>query len=187
MKALHNYDDLLKLDNRAITSKFYKEMNRDIDKEFSDKIYEPLSEELNIIQSIWDDLGVQENYRVIFQYISLELDAHSKKGFMEFELNSLNKLYDYFTKLTKEMLARERILSLLRQYNNFLENDNISQKLTTDIIQSFKNLRILSINIVNKFIQIRELSSYSILCGKYDFDKLNKAFNYDRNYIIKVI
>jgi hypothetical protein len=181
-----NYEDLLKMDNRAITSKFYKEMNRDIEKEINEKNYEPVSEEMSIIQSLWDDLGVLENYRVIFRYICLELDHTTKKSFLEFELTSLRKLYEHFSKLTKEMQGRERVISLLRQYNNFLENDNISPKLTSDITQTFKNLRILSINIVHIFMQIRELSSYSILCGKFDFDRVNKNFNYDRNYLIKV-
>jgi len=181
-----NIDDLLRMDNRAITNKFYREMNRDINKEISEKVYEPISEEMSIIHQLWDDLGVLENYRVIFRYICLELDHNAKNGFLEFELSSLRKLHDYFSKLTKEMQGRERVISLLRQYNNFLENDNISPKLTSDITQTFKNLRILSINIVHIFIQIREISSYNILCGKYDFDKINKSFNYDRNYLIKV-
>ncbi len=174
------------MDNRTITNKFYKDMNRDINKEISEKIYEPISEEMNIIQSMWDDLGVLENYRVIFRYICLELDPTARKGFLDFEQQSLKKIYDFFSKLTKEIQGRERVISLLRQYNNFLENDNISPKLTSDITQTFKNLRILSINIVHIFIQIREISSYSILCGKFDFDRLNKNFNYDRNYLIKV-
>lgn len=161
-------------------------MNRDIDKEITQKVNEPISDEMILIQSLWEDLGVLESFRVIFRYICLELDQNSKKGFQEFELNSLKKLNDYFNKLTKEIQGRERVISLLRQYNNFLENDNISPKLTSDITQTFKNLRILSINIVHIFIQIREISSYSILCGKYDFDKLNKNLNYDRNYMIKV-
>jgi hypothetical protein len=162
-------------------------MNRDIDKEISQKINEPITEEMNMIQSFWDDLGVQESFRVIFKYICLELDQNSKKGYQEFELSNLKKLSEYFTKLTKEMQGRERVISLLRQYNNFLENDNISPKLTSDIIQTFKNLRILSINIIHIFLQIREITSYSILCGKFDFNKINKNFNYDRNYLIKVI
>lgn len=161
-------------------------MNRDIDKEINEKTYEPVSEEMSLIQSMWDELGVLENYRVIFRYICLELDHFQKKSFMEFELNSLRKLYEHFSKLAKEMQSRERAISMLRQYNNFLENDNISPKLSSDITQTFKNLRILSINIIHIFVQIREISSYSILCGKFDFDRINKSFNYDRNYLIKV-
>ena len=161
-------------------------MNRDIEKEINNKAYETSSEEMNIIQSMWDDLGVLDSYRVIFRYICLELDQNTKKSFLEYELSSLRKLYEYFSKLTKEMQGRERVISLLRQYNNFLENDNISPKLSSDISQTFKNLRILSINVVHIFIQIRELSSYSILCGKFDFDRVSKNFNYDRNYLIKV-
>lgn len=53
-------------------------------------------------------------------------------------------------------------------------------------MQVFKNLRVLSINIVNYFVKVRENSSYFILGGKFDLDNLSKTFNFDRNYLIKM-
>jgi hypothetical protein len=48
------------------------------------------------------------------------------------------------------------------------------------------NIRIISINIVNYYIKIREVSSYAVLGGKYDLDKVNKLYNFDKNYLIKM-
>lgn len=56
----------------------------------------------------------------------------------------------------------------------------------TDIVQCIKNIRIISINIVNYYSKIREISSYCIIGGKYDLDKVNKIYNFDKNYLIKM-
>ena len=55
-----------------------------------------------------------------------------------------------------------------------------------DIIQCIKNIRIISVNIVNYFVKIREICSYNVLGGKYDLEKINKLYNFDKNYLIKM-
>jgi len=53
-------------------------------------------------------------------------------------------------------------------------------------VQVFKNIRVLSINIINYFNKVREASSYYIMGGKFNLDNLSSGFNYDRNYLIKM-
>jgi hypothetical protein len=44
----------------------------------------------------------------------------------------------------------------------------------------------MSINIVNYFVKIREICSYNVLGGKFDLDRVNKVYLFDRNYLIKM-
>lgn len=52
---------------------------------------EKFGEELNMIQTLWEDLGVTQTYRLIFESIILDLDDTMKKDLLDFEINSLKK------------------------------------------------------------------------------------------------
>jgi hypothetical protein len=67
-----------------------------------------------------------------------------------------------------------------------IEREEIDQKIMNDIIQTFKNLRIFSINIVNHFTKVREISSFGVISGKYDIDAVKHTYSYDRNYMLKM-
>jgi hypothetical protein len=53
-----------------------------------------VSEELNIVQSMWDDLGVTEGFRSLFESIAKELDENFRKEFIDFEIGTLKKFSD---------------------------------------------------------------------------------------------
>jgi hypothetical protein len=55
-----------------------------------------------------------------------------------------------------------------------------------DIVQTFKNLRIFSMNIVNHFTKIREISSFGVISGKYDFAAIKTTYHLDHNYLLKM-
>ncbi len=74
----------------------------------------------------------------------------------------------------------------MSQFCDILKTNELTEKLLNDIIQVFKNLRVLSINIINYYVKIREFSSFYVLGGKYDLDNLSKTFSFDRNYLIKM-
>jgi hypothetical protein len=75
---------------------------------------------------------------------------------------------------------------LIKNFDILIEKEDTDQKIMNDIIQTFKNLRVFSINIVNHFTKIREISSYGVIGGKYDFDG-TKIINYfDKNYMLKM-
>jgi hypothetical protein len=52
------------------------------------------SEEINIVQSMWDDLGVTEGYRALFEGIAKELEENLRKEFIDFEIGALKKFSD---------------------------------------------------------------------------------------------
>jgi len=64
--------------------------------------------------------------------------------------------------------------------------NEINEKMKTDLIQIFKNLRILAVNIISSFNKLRENYSYLVLGSKYNLEKLGKDFSFDRNYLIKM-
>jgi hypothetical protein len=75
---------------------------------------------------------------------------------------------------------------LLKQFDELLNRENLNDKMIGDLIQCVKNIRIMSINVVNYFTKIREICSYNVLGGKYNLEKINKIYLYDRNYLIKM-
>lgn len=154
---------------------------------------EDFAEDMNIVQSMWDDLGVKDDYRTIFEQIAKELDESSRKEFFEFENSSLKKFSDNLQKLSKEIQNREKSLTFLQQFTDFhisetnsAKREALTEKNLADIIQCFKNFRIQSINIVNHYNKIREICSYNIINGKFNLDKLNKNYLFDRNYLLKM-
>ena len=76
---------------------------------------------------------------------------------------------------------------MIKQFEEFLKNTEINQNITNDIVQTFRNLRVLSVNIVNLFTKSRDLTTYHIYSGKFDIEKINMNFTVDKGYLVKVI
>jgi len=55
---------------------------------------EQFTEEINAISSLWDDLGVTDYYRVIFDSLLKNLDSNIKKDLLDHEMSSLKKFSD---------------------------------------------------------------------------------------------
>jgi hypothetical protein len=53
--------------------------------------------EMSTIKILWEQLGVMDNYRQIFENIISDLDVTIRKDFLEFEVNSLNKFHEQLT------------------------------------------------------------------------------------------
>jgi hypothetical protein len=51
----------------------------------------PLFEELSNIKILWEDLGVTDNYQIIFENLSKDIDPIMKQDLFELEHNSLKK------------------------------------------------------------------------------------------------
>lgn len=52
---------------------------------------DPFAEEYNTIISLWEELGVTDNYKAIFDNLSKDIDPLMKKDLFESEINSLRK------------------------------------------------------------------------------------------------
>jgi len=138
------------------------------------------------MKSLWDDLGVTESFKNNFLALSSELSNTDFKEFLDYEINQLTKLASNLSKLSKEVEAREKTLELITQFCENLKTKEVTAKLITDIVHVLKNLRVLSINIINYYGKIRDQSSYFILGGKYKLENLNKSFNFNVNYLMKL-
>ena len=62
----------------------------------------------------------------------------------------------------------------------------MDKKIKDDIIQTIKNLRILSMNIINHYIRIKETTSHHLMNAKFDPEALNKLISFDGNYVLKM-
>jgi len=62
----------------------------------------------------------------------------------------------------------------------------MDKKIKDDVIQTVKNLRILSMNIINHYLRIKESTSHHLINAKFDPEALNKLFAFDGNYILKM-
>jgi hypothetical protein len=76
---IHNKDIVVYTSSKSATS-------RAVDDAFSD--------EINIIHSMWDDLGVTESYRNLYESIARELDNVHRKEFIDYEIGLLKKFLD---------------------------------------------------------------------------------------------
>jgi len=92
----------------------------------------------------------------------------------------------HFKKLAKEVQNREKAINTLNEYNESILKEEYNDRTLSEIVHCIKNIRILSINIVNHLSKIRELCSYNVLGGKFDLEKINKVYLFDRNYLIKM-
>lgn len=147
------------------------------------------NENIKILISLWDELGVTIHFRQAFVLFYNKLNEDAKKDLIKNEINNLKKLDELLAKLNKETYARDKAIKNLNNFSfnvkKTIETSSLDQ-IIKQVILNIKNLRILSINIVNHIIKIRELMSYSILCGKFDSQKLLSTYNYNKNYLVKM-
>ena len=150
------------------------------------------NEEFSLIQNIWDDLGVREEYQNQFLNYVKNLNEEEKKEFYEMEKKNLKRFRDSLLKISKEISNREKNIEDLKKFDEIIETtfpdkeQQLNDQLLLDIQNCIKALRVNSVNIVNYMNKIREISTYNSQKGKYNLDKLNSAYLYDPNYLSKM-
>ena len=153
---------------------------------------EAINEELGLIQNIWEDLGVSEEYQNQFQRYIKTLNDDDKKEFFELEKKNLKRFRDCLLKLSKEVSNREKNIEDLKKFDKIVEstfpdeNQQLNESILSDIINCIKSLRVNSVNTVNHLNKIREISTYNSQKGKYNLDKINPAYLYNKNYLYKM-
>lgn len=84
---------------------------------------DPFNEEYNTIVSLWEDLGVTENYRAIFENLSRDIDPLMKKDLFESEISALRKFSDLlFVKMIFNFFIIEdsKFRRLIEKYITFI-------------------------------------------------------------------
>ena len=151
------------------------------------------TEEIDIvIKSLWEDLGVLNDYKLIFnETINSMNNINSKNEFYFLEIENLKKFEESLNKFGRNIEKREKSLLLLKKLNNIIETQYVSfnleipDNIIKDFIHTIEAIRMNSINVVLSMNLIREICSYSTINGKFDLDKIKK-YKFDRNYLVKM-
>ena len=73
-------------------------------------------EEFSLIENLWEDLGVTQNYRLEFKtQLQKTKSEKTKSLLMLYEKNCLNKLREILLKLSNEITSREYNISSLKK------------------------------------------------------------------------
>ncbi len=146
-------------------------------------------EEIEItINGLWEDLGVLNEYKIIFKEMinSMGNNINAKNEFYCLEIENLKKFEESLIKFGKEFDNREKSLLLIEKLVKLMEsqfiklNIEIPDYVIKDFHKAIQSIRLFSINVVLAMNLIREICSYSTINGKFDVDKLHK-YNFDRN------
>ena len=150
-------------------------------------------EEFVEIELLWDELGVTDEYQDQFEmYLNSINNLENKKNFLYIEKNNLYKIKEALIKFSKEKINRIKNIGILKKLNNNIKEnktigDNIVNKeLLKEIVEVIKAIRINSVNVVNNLIKVRETMTCFSLEDKINFDKINKDYLFDNNYLLKM-
>ena len=143
-------------------------------------------EELYVISTLWDELGVTEDYRYQFNQI-LESNICNPKIMFCQEKENLKKFKTSLIKLKKEIYNRENNIENLIKIIKTLETQKeANQNLLKEAINIIKNLRLNAVNIVIYINRVRELGFYYYFQGKWDLTKIKNEYMYNNNYLLQM-
>ena len=151
-----------------------------------------LNKEFSTLINYWNDLGVTNEFRNQFKNLLSPLSDEEKEIIIENEMKNLNKFREILIKFTNDVTQREKNIQLLRKFEEIVEStfpegdQQLNDSILNDIINVIEALRYNSINCVNSLLKVRELSYYKSLNGKFNFNKMNKAYIYNNDYLIKM-
>ena len=105
-------------------------------------------EELLVITTLWDELGITEDYRYQFNKILKHNIYDSKMLFFQ-EKENLQKFKTSLMKLKKEIYNRENNIENLIKVVKMIDAQKIENKvLLKEVVNLIKNLRLNAVNIV---------------------------------------
>ena len=162
--------------------------------EKNNNINNEIGEEFSIIKSLWDDLGIYEDYQDEFKnYIKQITNEEKKNEILNLEKSELRKYREALLKLSAEISNREsnviklkKLCKELDKYELDKNRNNLPSDIFENIQKNIKYYRINTVNVINKIIRLREVSSYNELNKKWDPAKANRAYLYNKFYTIKM-
>ena len=163
-------------------------------------------EEFSIIRSLWDDLGVNIEYQEEFKNYISELKLEEQKNeILNYEKNHLRKFREALLKLSNEISNRDNNILKIKKYCNELDKysldlkikkycneldkyslDKSTEELPQNIFENIQKVikfyRINTVNVINKIMRLREISSYYELTKKWDPTLANRSYFYNKLY-----
>jgi hypothetical protein len=149
-------------------------------------------EEFSIIRSLWDDLGVNIEYQEEFKNYISELKLEEQKNeILNYEKNHLRKFREALLKLSNEISNRDNNILKIKKYCNELDKyslDKSTEELPQNIFENIQKVikfyRINTVNVINKIMRLREISSYYELTKKWDPTLANRSYFYNKLYLL---
>ena len=160
--------------------------------------------EFVVIKSLWNDLGVNKEYQNEFKKYFNELETDEEKNdLLGYEKSHLRKFREVLIKLSEEISNRDNNIVKLKIYSselekflnascNYDENNNINEEdIFLNIFQSIqkeiKSYRVNTVNVINKIIKVREVSSYYEINKKWDPSRVNRSYSFNQNYLLTML
>ena len=198
----NNEDQILlkgKNQNQSI-SRNSKNENRSQFNESEELNQESLNDMYSTIQKDWYDLGITDNYQFQFHNSIKNLNEEQIKSIFFNEKYNLDRFRDIIIKLRNAIKSRDNninnlrkdVIALSKEQNKFgkEEDEKFKRNRETIILQIIgliKSLRINSINVVEYFLKLRELSTYCRIKGKIDMKLINSdIIVYNGDYLKKM-
>ena len=178
--------------NHNFSEKFQINCSQSQDKKENYNANNENEEEFSIIQSLWDDLGVNIDYQEEFKSYINDLKLENQKNeIINYEKNHLRKLREALLKLSNEVSNRDNNILKLKKYCNELDKyslDGSIEELPPNIFENIQKVikfyRINTVNVINKIMRLREISSYYELTKKWDPSLANKSYFYNKLYLL---
>ena len=158
---------------------------------------------LIIMKSLWNDLGVNPEYQKLFEiYMNDTKDEQEKIEMVNYEKNYLKKFREVLVKLSEEISNRDELISKLKKYCNQLDKYtydkniypnkiNINEnEMLSNLFNKIYNIiilyRISTVNIINRIMRVREISSYYELNNKWDASNIHRSYMFKKNYLLSM-
>ena len=135
------------------------------------------------IKDLWNKLGINKLYQLLFNNFCLKLPYKYIEGFLNYEINHLSLIYNILFDINSNIEKRKNIISTIKQLNIDLEkNENLNQ-IIQNIISLLNELRIISVLIVENYIKLREQIGYDLYVNKFENNRINF---YYKDYLIQI-
>ena len=124
---------------------------------------------------LYSSLKVSKEYLQCFNNVLLLLDKTYQSGFITNEIFKMRKIKNLIQKLNKNISTRDKLISLLKKYNNYLTlhiNDDIHNDTIKELKDVLSDIRIVSINIILGFLKIKKTTALDCLRGKFSIDNI---------------
>ena len=142
------------------------------------------------IKFLWEELSVLSTYKELFSVVCDQLDEQSREDFFKKEIENLNSIKQKVNSLSSTIKNRNNYISQLKLLNNDfseeMKNSEKNDELINKTLENIQNLRKLTIELVNKMINLRKEINYSCLGGKFDIDLLGLKNGFDKYFLIKM-
>ena len=135
---------------------------------------EELEIDNDLIKS-WERLSVSNEFKQAFKSKLKYFNREYQEKLIESEKIKMNKIFDLISRITIESISREKEILILKTFQEMNYTYYCDSKNYNEAKKYLKNLRNHTINFYLLINELRNLTSFDIIQGKFDIDK-NRYF-----------